>query len=161
MPVPQPIPADLPIRRLEFAAFSVQSMAMISGGNGIVGFGRGGWPFSGVARAFALALPRASLLSAPVSAQMFSDRPPPVPPAAVPDVQTPPAMNLAPPSGIQTIPPPLNQPTIAPPPAPAVPTQGVLSLTARYGKDLPAINGGLVWRVFADKPDDTGTFKLI
>src|SRR6478609_2651484 len=93
-------------------------------------------------------------------------------PAGVPDVQTPPAMNLAPPSGIQTIPPPLNQPTIvpptiatippvAPPPAPAVPTQGVLSLTARYGKDLPAINGGLVWRVFADKPDDTGTFKLI
>ncbi len=37
----------------------------------------------------------------------------------------------------------------------------MLSLTARYGKDLPAINGGLVWRVFADKPDDTGTFKLI
>jgi hypothetical protein len=23
------------------------------------------------------------------------------------------------------------------------------------------INGGLVWRVFADKPDDTGTFKLV
>jgi hypothetical protein len=37
----------------------------------------------------------------------------------------------------------------------------VLSLTARYGKDLPIINGGLVWRVFADKPDDTGTFKLL
>jgi len=37
----------------------------------------------------------------------------------------------------------------------------VLALTARYGKDLPAINGGLVWRVFADKPDETGTFKLI
>jgi len=145
-------------------------MAMIAGCNGIVGFGRGGWPFPALALAFALALPLAALLPAPVSAQMFSDRPPPVPPAAVPDVQTPPAMNLAPSSG--TIPPPLNQPTIvpptiatippvAPPPAPAVPTQGVLSLTARYGKDLPAINGGLVWRVFADKPDDTGTFKLI
>jgi hypothetical protein len=145
-------------------------MAMISGGNGIVGFGRGGWPFPGLALAFALALLLAALLPAPVSAQMFSDRPPPVPPAAVPDVQTPPAMNLAPPSG--AIAPTLNQPTIvpptiatippvAPPPAPAVPTQGVLSLTARYGKDLPAINGGLVWRVFADKPDDTGTFKLI
>jgi hypothetical protein len=39
--------------------------------------------------------------------------------------------------------------------------QAVLSLTARYGKDLPAISNGLVWRVFADKPDDTGTFKLI
>ena len=37
----------------------------------------------------------------------------------------------------------------------------MLSLTARYGKDMPAINGGLVWRVFADKPDETGTFKLI
>jgi hypothetical protein len=166
------VPAELPIRRLEFAAFSVKSMTMISGGNGIVGFGRGGWPFQRLALAFALALPLAALLPAPVSAQMFSDRPPPVPPAAVPDVQTPPAMNLAPPSGTGAIPPPLNQPTIvpptiatippvAPPPAAAVPTQGVLSLTARYGKDLPAINGGLVWRVFADKPDDTGTFKLI
>jgi hypothetical protein len=136
---------------------------MISGGNGIVGFGRGGRPFP----VLALALVLAALLPVPVSAQMFSDRPPPVPPAAVPDVQTAPAMNLAPPSGTGTIPPPLTQPTIVPPsiatipPAAAVPTQGVLSLTARYGKDLPVINGGLVWRVFADKPDDTGTFKLI
>ena len=121
--------------------------------------------------ALMLGLALAALLPTPVSAQMFSDRPPPVPPAAVPDVQTPPAMNLAPPSGTGTIPPPLTQPTIVPPsiatippvapPAAAVPTQGVLSLTARYGKDLPVINGGLVWRVFADKPDDTGTFKLI
>jgi hypothetical protein len=169
--VPLPPPAELPLRRLEFAAFSVKSMAMISGGNGIVGFGRGGWPFPAVVLALMLGLALAALLPAPVSAQMFSDRPPPVPPAAVPDVQTPPAMNLAPPSGTGTIPPPLTQPTIVPPsiatippvapPAAAVPTQGVLSLTARYGKDLPVINGGLVWRVFADKPDDTGTFKLI
>ena len=36
-----------------------------------------------------------------------------------------------------------------------------MSLTARYGKDLPVINGGLVWRVFSDRPDETGTFKLI
>jgi hypothetical protein len=146
-------------------------MAMISGGNGIAGNGQGGRPFP----ALALALALVAALSVPASAQMFSDRPPPVPPAAVPDVQTGPAMNLAPPSGtgtIPTVPPPLNQPTIvppsiatvppaAPPPAAAAPTQGVLSLTARYGKDLPVINGGLVWRVFADKPDDTGTFKLI
>src|SRR6185295_4300943 len=154
------------LRRLEFAAFSVKSMAMISNGNGIVGFGRGRWPFL----ALALALAVAALLPVPVAAQMFSDRPPPVPPAAVPDVQTGPAMNLAPPSGTGTIPPPLTQPTIVPPsiatippaapPAAPVPSQGVLSLTARYGKDLPVINGGLVWRVFADKPDDTGTFKL-
>jgi hypothetical protein len=168
------VPAELLLRRLEFAAFSVKSMAMISGGNGIVGFGRSGWPSPGLMLALMLALTLAALLPAPVSAQMFSDRPPPVPPAAVPDVQTAPAMNLAPPSGtgtIPTLPAPLNQPTIVPPsiatippaapPAPAVPTQGVLSLTARYGKDLPVINGGLVWRVFADKPDDTGTFKLL
>jgi hypothetical protein len=154
-------------------------MAMISGDHGIVGNGRGGWPFPALALALmlalTLALALAVLLPAPVSAQMFTDRPPPVPPAAVPDVQTAPAMNLAPPSGTGTIPPlpgPVTQPTIVPPsiatispaapsPGAAVPNQGVLSLTARYGKDLPVINGGLVWRVFADKPDDTGTFKLI
>jgi len=80
-------------------------------------------------------------------------------------------MNLAPPSGtgaIPTLPAPLAQPTIVQPQLSAVPPAGaatagqaVLSLTARYGKDMPVINGGLVWRVFADKPDDTGTFKLI
>jgi hypothetical protein len=146
-------------------------MAMISGGNGVVGFGRGGWPFS----ALAVALTLAALLPAPALAQMFQDRPPPVPPNAVPDVQTAPAMNLAPPSGtgaIPTLPAPLTQPTIVqpqlsavppvvPPPGAATAGQAVLSLTARYGKDMPVINGGLVWRVFADKPDDTGTFKLI
>ncbi len=45
--------------------------------------------------------------------------------------------------------------------APSTAGQAVLSLTARYGKDLPVINSGLVWRVFADRPDETGTFKLI
>jgi hypothetical protein len=144
---------------------------MISRGDGVGGYGRGGWPFP----ALALALTLAALLPAPVSAQWFSDRPPPVPPAVVPDGQTGPAMNLAPPSGTGAIPPipaPLTQPTIVqpqvtavppvvPPPGAATAGQAVLSLTARYGKDLPVINGGLVWRVFADKPDDTGTFKLI
>ncbi|MDE5452461.1 hypothetical protein GWE18_06150 [Bradyrhizobium sp. CSA112] len=144
---------------------------MISWGDGIGGYGRGGWPFP----ALALALMLAALLPAPVSAQWFSDRPPPVPPAVVPDAQTGPAMNLAPPSGTATnpsLPAPLTQPTIVqpslatvppvvPPPGAATAGQAVLSLTARYGKDLPVINGGLVWRVFADKPDDTGTFKLI
>jgi hypothetical protein len=41
------------------------------------------------------------------------------------------------------------------------PGQGVLSLAARYGKELPVINAGLVWRIFSDRPDDTGTFKLV
>jgi hypothetical protein len=60
----------------------------------------------------------------------------------------------------------IAQPSIAltpPAPLPGVPTAGqaVLSLTARYGKDMPVISSGLVWRVFSDRPDDTGTFKLI
>lgn len=102
---------------------------------------------------------------------MFSDRPPPVPPSSIPDAPSGPAINLTPPSGtIPSLPPTLTQPTIVPPsiatvppaaPAPSTAGQAVLSLTARYGKDLPVINNGLVWRVFADKPDDNGTFKLI
>jgi hypothetical protein len=109
----------------------------------------------------------------PVSAQMFSDRPPPVPPGLVPDVPSGPAISLAPPSGpgsAPNLPPPLTQPPVGnvAPPVPALPPatastpgQGVLALTARYGKDLPVINNGLIWRVFADRPDETGTFKLI
>jgi hypothetical protein len=113
------------------------------------------------------------LLAVPANAQMFSDRPPPVPPVAVPEPAAP-AMNLAPPSGpgsIPSLPPTLTQPSIMQPSTAAVPPlapqgavapgQGVLSLTARYGKDLPVIGAGLVWRVFADKPDETGTFKMI
>jgi hypothetical protein len=52
-------------------------------------------------------------------------------------------------------------PPVAAPPIASTPGQAVLSLTARYGKDLPVINSGLVWRIFSDRPDETGTFKLI
>jgi hypothetical protein len=52
-------------------------------------------------------------------------------------------------------------PPVLAPQGAAAPGQAVLSLTARYGKDLPVISNGLVWRVFADKPDETGTFKMI
>jgi len=115
--------------------------------------------------------------AAPAQAQLFGDRPPPVPPAAVPDPG--PAVSLAPTSGPTSTPnlPPVltqpqpnqpmpNQPSLNPPPAAAAPPslapgQGVLALSARYGKDMPAINGGLVWRIFADHPDETGSFKMI
>jgi hypothetical protein len=137
---------------------------MTTGGHGISGSGQGGR----LLRAFALAV--MLVWPAVVHAQMFTDRPPPVPPNSVPDAPSGPAMNLAPPSGpasVPTVPPTLTQPSIAvvppvaPPPAASPPGQAVLSLTARYGKDLPVINSGLVWRVFADRPDETGTFKLI
>jgi hypothetical protein len=111
------------------------------------------------------------IASAPARAQLFSDRPPPVPPASVPDPGA--AVSLAPPSGPAsgpTPPPPtLTQPApppmaVAPPvtaPAAAPPSQAVLALSARYGKDLPPISSGLVWRIFPDRPDETGTFKML
>jgi hypothetical protein len=119
--------------------------------------------------AFALTL--ALLAAAPhaARAQFFSDRPPPVPPGLVPDVPSGPAISLAPPSGpasAPNLPAPLTQPPVAAvtpplPAAPSAPGQGVLALTARYGKDLPVIANGLVWRVYSDRPDESGAFKLI
>jgi hypothetical protein len=139
---------------------------MMIGGQGISGFRRGRRPRP----ALVLAAILVSAIPASVSAQMFTDRPPPVPPASVPEPPTGPAMNLAPPSGpasMPNLPAPLTQPSIAAVPpvvAPlgaAAPGQAVLALTARFGKDLPQISNGLVWRVFSDRPDETGNFKLI
>ncbi len=104
----------------------------------------------------------------------ISENPPPIPPASVPDAGA--ALGLAPSSGPAAVvpslgPPPVVQPSLAPPiatipsvsPPSGTPTAGqaVLALSARYGKDLPAVTGGLVWRVFSDRPDEGGTFKLV
>ena len=139
---------------------------MTIGGNGREGSGRRGR----LLQAFALAGMLVAITAIPATAQLFSDRPPPVPPGSVPDPGS--AISLAPPSGpasVPNLPAPLTQPPVAavppaaaPPPATSTPGQAVLSLTARYGKDLPAITGGLIWRIFSDRPDETtGTFKLI
>jgi hypothetical protein len=46
--------------------------------------------------------------------------------------------------------------------APMVPAgQVALYLNARFGRDLPPITGGMVWRIFPDKPDNTGAFKML
>ena len=109
-------------------------------------------------------------MASPVAAQLFGDRPPPVPPASVPEPPSGPAMNLAPSTGpsVPNLPPPLTAPPAvaavppaAPPASIAPPNQAVLALTARFGKDLPPITGGLVWRIFSDKPDETGNMKMI
>ena len=56
-------------------------------------------------------------------------------------------------------------PSSAPPMAqatPIVPAGHVaLAVAARYGRDAPAISGGLIWRVYAAKADTTGVFRLI
>jgi len=142
---------------------------MNSGGDGIIRWRRVERLLPGLALVILLAVS-----AAPVRAQLFSDHPPPVPPATVPDPGA--AVSLAPPSGPGAGPPPpaagvpsslppvLTQPSIAavpPTPPGGAPGQAVLALSARYGKDMPAVNGGLVWRIFADRPDDTGTFKMI
>jgi hypothetical protein len=143
---------------------------MKAGGDGIIGFRRGHqlWPALAFAWAASLAI------IAPAEAQLFGDRPPPVPPAAVPDPGA--AVSLAPPSGPASVPPPAPglpgalapaapaaaiPPMVALPPGAPPPGQAVLALAARYGKELPVINAGLVWRIFSDRPDDTGTFKLV
>ncbi len=47
-------------------------------------------------------------------------------------------------------------------PAPLVPAgQVALALSARFGKDAPAIDGGLTWRVYGSKPEPGGSYKLI
>jgi hypothetical protein len=139
-------------------------MGMTIGGDGIFRWRRGVrlWPM------LALVGILLALSSLPAKAQLFSDHPPPVPPGLVPDPGA--AVSLAPPAGPGAGPPPslppvLTQPSIAAvPPAVApggAPAQAVLALSARYGKDLPPVNAGLVWRIFSDRPDETGTFKMI
>jgi len=112
--------------------------------------------------------------SAAATAQFFDGPAAPRPPGEVP---TPPP-TAAPPPGppsrgdrIAPVSPPTLQslpPTPAnPPPAPAqaAPTipagQAGLALTARFGREMPAITGGLVWRVYGGKPDQTGAFRLL
>ncbi len=139
---------------------------MTHGGAGIGRVRRGGrlWP--------ALAIVVLSTLSSPASAQMFTDRPPPVPPTPCPIPARPSISRQAPgrhprlptgslPPALTTQPSMVAVPPVNAPQGAAAPGQAVLSLSARYGKDLGNINGGLVWRIFADRPDENGTFKMI
>jgi len=64
--------------------------------------------------------------------------------------------------------PPKDEPLAIAPPgsaAPAVATipagQASLALSARFGKEAPAITGGLIWRVYAAKADAQGNFQLV
>jgi hypothetical protein len=46
--------------------------------------------------------------------------------------------------------------------APVVPAgQVALAVSARYGRDVPPISGGLIWRVYSGKPDAAGVFHLV
>jgi hypothetical protein len=111
----------------------------------------------------------------PASAQFFDGQTAPRPPGDVP--LPPPATNLAPPSSatrgdriapptgpiLQSLPPTVVTPTPAPAQiAPAIPAgQAALAVSARFGRDMPGVTGGLVWRVYGNKPDPTGAFRLL
>lgn len=113
----------------------------------------------------------AALQSAPLSGEAS----PPIPPGLIPNVPgggaptpaTPGPTLVAPGGGIA--PAPTTQPLMLPSSPPAAvqaaptmrPGEGLLSVSARFGKDAPAITGGLHWRVYADKPDQSGVFRLI
>jgi hypothetical protein len=58
---------------------------------------------------------------------------------------------------------PFPNPPLPPPQPPAnmKTGEGAIFASARYGTDGAAINGGLQWRVYADKPDQSGVFRLI
>jgi hypothetical protein len=55
-------------------------------------------------------------------------------------------------------PPSLAVPPVASPPATG---QVALYLFARFGADKPLIPGNLTWRIYSDKPDANGAFKLV
>lgn len=103
-------------------------------------------------------------------------------PIGEPQRLAPPAANLAVPGPSDVLRPPAPIPLpVAPlpppaqverPPAPAaipVPAlapvapagQVALHLSARFGRDMPNVPGGIVWRVFPDRPDPTGAIRAI
>src|SRR5688572_8579530 len=129
-----------------------------------------------------------AMAASPALAQFLPpgfDNSPPRPPGSIG-----PSQNLVPPgasSGVLTPPanpnplqlgPPAAQPVAVPPPsAPAAPApstsimvptvpmvpagQVALMVSARFGRDPPNITGGLHWRVYPDRPDTTGAFRML
>jgi hypothetical protein len=100
--------------------------------------------------------------------------PNPTGPAASPPSATPVAPPAPPAGGSAALVPPAPIPLPMTGPSPAstgpattvpsstVPTGvGAIAPTARFGRDSPAIISGLHWRVYADKADQGGAFKLI
>jgi hypothetical protein len=93
----------------------------------------------------------------------------PLPPMPIPNVPGPTIMAPGPgPSGApsaQALP---LLPPAAANPSPAISAmppiragEGALLPVARFGRDAPVIGGGLHWRVYSDKPDHNGVFRLV
>ena len=102
-----------------------------------------------------------SVFLAEAHAQFFNISPLPRPPSEVPGQTPGPAQNIAPPNNnnnnnrptpvprgpaLQSLP-----PANAAPPAAAPAGQASLTLSARFGRDLPVIPSGLYWRIYPGK----------
>jgi hypothetical protein len=93
----------------------------------------------------------------------------PVPPADIPNVpQPPPGPTIITPGSVFPPPPAPTQAPLALPPSPPQqaapslrPGEMTLATIARFGRDAPQITAGLHWRVYADKPDQSGAFRII
>ncbi|HEY0566880.1 MAG TPA: hypothetical protein VGD13_01935 [Xanthobacteraceae bacterium] len=70
---------------------------------------------------------------------------------------------VSPGAALPLAPPPLPPPVTAAPPPAATPLvqagQVALLLTARFGRDMPQITGGITWRVYSNRPDQGGAFR--
>jgi hypothetical protein len=100
------------------------------------------------------------------TAQLFDRTTPLRPPADVPGVApapspTPANPNSAAPKGpiLQSLPPAAHPGQTHAAPQPPPPGQGTLVLSARFGRDLAFINGGLHWRVF--RVEQNGAPRLV
>jgi hypothetical protein len=137
---------------LEIAAIATEKNPM--GGRVFSGFWRGA-----VVAVFA-ALAGLSLLPGSAAAQVHSLVGPQstTTPAPAPGTGSPGATIVAPipaPAAPAAVPPVAQA-------APGVPAGNVLlAVVARYGQNAPPISAGLVWRVYAAKPDSPGNFRLI
>jgi hypothetical protein len=102
-------------------------------------------------------------------AQFFDRAPMLRPPNDVPSVPPGPAQNIAPanpnassvaPKGpmLQSLPPQGSSPQVHAMPV-VPPGQSPLAVSARFGRDLPAINGGLQWKIY--RTDQNGVPRLV
>ncbi len=93
------------------------------------------------------------------------------PPADVPSVVPGPPQNVVPPPAHPS---PSRGPTLQSLPPVAAPAPGLnagiptlpaghvsLAVSARFGNEMPAINGGLHWRIYSSKPEQNGLPRLI
>ncbi len=112
-----------------------------------------------------------------VGVQTQSFVPPGGPAAVAPSVALPQQPTVANPNPLQLAPPAAQPASLPPPPPPAgmqpasvsstpvvpmvPPGQVALMVNARFGRDPPNITAGLHWRIYADKPDANGVFRLL